>query len=122
MATIGQFRLFRDGYEGTILTKIIAHKVRFFANGEKKHEEPPDFFIKTGQCELGVTSHEESKSGNPKPYIQVLLDDPYFPTPVNTALLELDGLAISSSREFKKDKHELQYSAQDCESSVFQTN
>ena len=93
MATIGQFRPVKDGYEGTISTTLIARKVRFVANGEKKREESPDFFIKTGQCDLGVAWHDESKGDNPKPYIRVLLDDPCFPAPVSAALFEHDGRA-----------------------------
>lgn len=54
MATIGQFRLVKDGYEGTISTLSMARKVRFIANDNKKGDASPDFFIKTGQCDLGV--------------------------------------------------------------------
>ena len=36
MATIGQFRPVKDGYEGTISTLSMARKVRFIANDNKK--------------------------------------------------------------------------------------
>lgn len=93
MATIGQFRPVNDGCEGTISTTLIARKVRFVVNDDKKGKGSPDFFIKTGQCDLGVAWRDESKGDNPKPYICVLLDDPCFPAPVNAALFEHDGRA-----------------------------
>lgn len=93
MATIGQFRPVKDGFEGTISTTLIARKVRFVANSDKKSEDSPDYFVKTGQCDLGVAWHDESKGDNPKPYIRVLLDDPCLAAPVNAALFDHDGRA-----------------------------
>lgn len=93
MATIGQFKPVKNGYEGTISTMTIARKVRFVANDNKKNEDSPDYFIKTGQCDLGVAWHAESEGDTPRKYIKVLLDDPSFAAPVNGALFEHDGNA-----------------------------
>ena len=92
MATIGQFRPVKDGYEGTISTLSMARKVRFIANDNKKGDSSPVFFIKTGQCDLGVAWREEAKESS-KPYLRVLLDDPSFAGPVNAALFDKDGKA-----------------------------
>ena len=92
MATIGQFRPVKDGYEGTISTLAMARKVRFIANDRKKGDGSPDFFVKTGQCDLGVAWREEAKE-SAKPYLRVLLDDPSFDGPVNAALFDKDGKA-----------------------------
>lgn len=73
MATIGHFRPVADGYEGTISTLNFARKVRFVANDQKKGERSPDFFVKTGRCDLGVAWREESKGDEPKRYLRVLL-------------------------------------------------
>lgn len=93
MATIGQFRPVADGYEGTISTLNLARKVRFVANDQKKGEKSPDFFVKTGRCDLGVAWREESKGDEPKRYLRVLLDDPSFAMPINAALFDRDGKA-----------------------------
>ena len=93
MATIGQFKPVKDGYEGTISTLAMARKVRFVANDNKKGEDSPDFFIKTGKCDLGVAWHAQSEGENPRKYVRVLLDDPSFAVPVNAALFEHDGKA-----------------------------
>ena len=93
MATIGQFRAVSDGYEGTISTLSMARKVRFVANAEKKHEDSPDFFVKTGQCDLGFARHKTSQGDDGRPYLQVFLDDPSFREPIWAALFESDGKA-----------------------------
>lgn len=92
MATIGQFRPVKDGYEGTISTLSMARKVRFVANGKKKNEDSPDFFVKIGQCDLGAAWREEAKETS-KPYLSVKLDDPSFAAPINAALFDRDGQA-----------------------------
>ena len=70
----------------------MARKVRFIANDNKKSEGSPDFFVKTGRCDLGVAWREEAKKTS-KPYLRVLLDDPSFAGPVNAALFDKDGRA-----------------------------
>lgn len=53
MATIGQFRTVDKGFEGTISTLSMARKVQIVPNEKKKHNDSPDFFVKTGKCDLG---------------------------------------------------------------------
>ena len=93
MATIGRFRPVADGYEGTISTLSLARKVRFVANDRKKGEKSPDFFVKTGQCDLGVAWREEAKKEGGQAYLSVLLDDPSFAHPINAALFDRHGQA-----------------------------
>ena len=93
MATIGQFRLTHEGYEGTISTLSMARKVRIVPNGNKKNENSPDFFVKTGQCDLGFAHRKISEGQSPRPYLKVFLDDPSFVEPIWAALFEQDGKA-----------------------------
>ena len=93
MATIGQFRQMNDGYEGTISTLSLARKVRIVPNMKKKNGDSPDYFVKTGQCDLGFARRKTAKGESRKPYLQVFLDDPSFSEPVWAALFEHDGKA-----------------------------
>ncbi|MGJ8558618.1 MAG: DUF736 domain-containing protein [Litorimonas sp.] len=93
MPTIGQFRIKDDGYEGTISTLTMARKVRFVPNDKKKHEDSPDYFVKTGQSDLGFARRAVAKGEDGKPYLKVFLDDPSFAAPVWAALFETDGKA-----------------------------
>ncbi len=93
MATIGQFRPIKDGYEGTISTLSMARKVRIVENKKKKNGESPDFFVKTGQCDLGFARRKMSEGDSPKPYLKVFLDDPSFREPIWAALFDHDGKA-----------------------------
>ena len=56
MATIGTFKPTATGFEGTIATLMTNKKVRFVANEKKKTENSPDYFVKSGRCDLGVAS------------------------------------------------------------------
>lgn len=91
MATIGQFRATQDGYEGTISTLSMARKVRIVENVEKKNDASPDFFVRTGQCDLGFARRKTSE--NNRAYLSVFLDDPSFDEPIWAALFEHDGRA-----------------------------
>jgi len=93
MATIGQFRVTDDGYEGTISTLTMARKVRLVPNDSKKHNDSPDYFVKTGQCDLGFARKAVAKGEAGKPYLKVFLDDPSFAAPVWAAMFEEDGKA-----------------------------
>lgn len=93
MPTIGQFRVKDDGYEGTISTLTTARKVRLVPNTSKKHDDSPDYFVKTGQSDLGFARKAVAKSEGGKPYLKVFLDDPSFAAPVWAALFEADGKA-----------------------------
>ncbi len=94
MATIGQFRPVEGGgYEGTISTLTMARKVQFVPNAKKKSDESPDFFIKTGRCDLGFAKRKMSKGQNPKEFLRVFLDDPSFAEPIWAALFNGEGKA-----------------------------
>ena len=93
MATIGQFRAVENGYEGTISTLSMARKVQIVPNESKKGDQSPDFFVKTGKCDLGFARNEVSKGDNPKPYLSVFLDDPSFVEPIWAALFDKQGKA-----------------------------
>ena len=62
MATIGTFKQTKAGYEGTIATLSMTHKVKFVTNKNKKNEDSPDFFIKSGRSDFGV-AWKETKDG-----------------------------------------------------------
>ena len=93
MATIGQFRVVDKGYEGTISTLSMARKVQIVPNTKKKNEGSPDFFIKTGKCDLGFAKHKMFEGDTPRAYLSVFLDDPSFQEPIWAALFESDGKA-----------------------------
>lgn len=93
MATIGQFRAVDDGYEGTISTLSMARKVQIIPNQNKKNDTSPDFFVKTGQCDLGFARRQMSEGDNPRPYLRVFLDDPSFVEPIWAALFDSQGKA-----------------------------
>lgn len=93
MATIGQFKAVADGYEGTISTLSMARKVKFVTNDNKKNEDSPDFFVKTGRCDLGFARRKTAKGEDGKPYLQVFLDDPSFQEPIWAALFDHNGKA-----------------------------
>jgi len=54
MPTIGTFKPTKTSYEGTIATLSMTHKVKFIANDNKKNEDSPDYFIKSGRSDFGV--------------------------------------------------------------------
>ena len=93
MATIGQFRQLNDGYEGTISTLSLARKVRIVPNTKKKNGDSPDYFVKTGQCDLGFARRKTAKGDDGRTYLQVFLDDPSFSEPIWAALFDHDGKA-----------------------------
>ena len=93
MPTIGQFRVKDDGYEGSISTLTMARKVRFVPNPSKKQDDSPDYFVKTGACDLGFARKAKAKGDDGREYLKVFLDDPSFAVPVWAALFEADGKA-----------------------------
>lgn len=93
MATIGQFRVKDDGYEGTISTLTMAREVKLVPNTNKKSDNSPDFFVKTGDCDLGFARKAVAQGEDGKPYLKVFLDDPSFADPVWAAMFEADGQA-----------------------------
>ncbi|PHS38841.1 MAG: hypothetical protein COA91_07365 [Robiginitomaculum sp.] len=102
MATIGTFKQTDKGYEGTIATLMSNRKVRFIANENKKNEDSPDYFVKSGRCDLGVAWKETKDGDKPLDYIRVLLDGPMLNKPVNAALFDhKDGADLVWSRPKK---------------------
>jgi uncharacterized protein (DUF736 family) len=93
MATIGTFEKDGDGFVGSVSTLTFRCDARFVANSEKRTENSPDYFIKAGDCDLGVGWRSKAKGKAGKPYVRVILDDPGFPAPVEAVLLGLDGAA-----------------------------
>lgn len=103
MATIGQFNKTKTGFEGHISTLTVDCNVSFIANESKKTEGSPDFFIKTGEYDIGFARHTVAQGESGQPYISVFLDDPSFASPVWGALFETDGRAdLVWSRSRKK--------------------
>ena len=90
MATIGTFKQTKTGYEGTIATLSMTHKVKFVANDNKKSEDSPDYFIKSGRSDFGVAWKETKDGDEPLDYVKVLLDGPMLAKPVNAALFDHD--------------------------------
>ena len=93
MATIGQFTVKGDGYEGTISTLTMSRKAKLVPNTNKKNDDSPDFFVKTGKCDLGFARKAVSQGEDSKPYLKVFLDDPSFAAPIWAAMFELNGTA-----------------------------
>ena len=93
MANIGTFKPTAKGYEGTIATLMTNRKVKFVANEKKKNDDSPDYFVKSGSCDLGVAWNEvkEEEGEEPFAYIRVLLDGPEMGKPINAALFNRDG-------------------------------
>ena len=103
MATIGHFKKTNDGFDGHISTLIMNCDVSLIPNENKKHEDSPDFFVKSGQCDLGFARHTIAQGDDGQPYISVFLDDPSFRTPIWAALFEVDESAdLVWSRSRKK--------------------
>lgn len=103
MANIGTFKpLAKGGYEGTIVTMMTNRKVRFVPNYDKKTENSPDYFVKSGRCELGVGWNETSEPDDdrePISYISVKFDGPDLDKPFNATLFDReDGADLVWSR------------------------
>ena len=78
MANIGKFKPTSTGFEGVIATLMTNKKARFVANENKKGENSPDYFIKSGSSDLGVAWNdvtEPNDDSEPLEYISVKLED-----------------------------------------------
>ncbi|MBL4854419.1 MAG: DUF736 domain-containing protein [Robiginitomaculum sp.] len=91
MPTIGTFKPTKTGYEGTVATLSMTHKVKLITNNNKKNEDSPDFFIKSGRSDFGVAWKETKDGEEPLNYVKVLLGGPMLPKPVNAALFNHDN-------------------------------
>jgi len=89
----GTFKPTATGFEGTIATLMTNKKVRFVANEKKKTENSPDYFVKSGRCDLGVAWNDVTEPDDdtaPLEYISVKLDGPEMTKPINAALFHRD--------------------------------
>lgn len=102
MAHIGNFRPTKTGFEGVITTLLTNKKAKFVLNENKKSENSPDYFIKSGSADLGVAWNdvtEPDDDSEPLEYISVKLEDPYLDKPINAALFHReDGADLVWSR------------------------
>lgn len=103
MATIGKFKKTKAGFEGHISTLTVDCAVSFIANESKKTEDSSDYFVKSGEYDIGFARHTIAQGEDGQPYISVFLDDPSFVSPIWAALFEADGSAdLVWSRSRKK--------------------
>ena len=93
MSTIGKFKKTKDGFEGHISTLTMDCNVSLIHNENKKNEGSPDYFVKSGQFDLGFARHTIAQGDDGQPYISVFLDDPSFRSPIWAGLFEVDGSA-----------------------------
>lgn len=103
MATIGKFHSTEKGYEGRITTLTMDCEVQLVSNKDPKHENSPDFFVKSDDCDLGFARYTVAKGEDGLPYVSVYLDDPSFASPIWAALFNCDdGAELVWSRSFGK--------------------
>lgn len=88
MAIIGTFTRDEHGFNGTIKTLTLNVKAQI-KKVEVSSEKAPDYRVTAGSVELGAGWTKTSKEG--REYISLKLDDPSFPAPVFTNLVEQDG-------------------------------
>lgn len=99
MANIGVFTRTRSGFEGTISTLTLCLSARFVPNRSKRGDQSPDYFIKSGDSDLGAGWNAQSKGDDAKEYIKCILDDPSFTSPIHAALFpRSDGADLVWSR------------------------
>ena len=87
MAIIGNFTKQDANFTGTLATLTVKAKVTIAAV-EKNGEKAPDFRVYAGTAEIGAAWSQTSKEG--RPYLSVKLDDPSFPAPILSRLIETD--------------------------------
>ena len=90
--TVGNFD--RNDYEAVFNVPLGENAAfRFGANEKKKTENSPDYFVKSGRCDLGVAWNdvtEPEDDTEPLEYISVKLDAPEMDKPINAALFHRD--------------------------------
>jgi uncharacterized protein (DUF736 family) len=88
MAIIGTFTKQDNGaFAGSLATLTVKAKVSI-APVEKSGEKAPDFRVYAGNAEIGAAWSQTSKEG--KAYLSVKLDDPSFPAPILSRLVETE--------------------------------
>ena len=91
MATIGTFETTKTGYAGRIATLALTTDAEFVANKKKRNGNSPDFFVKAGNCDLGVAWKTKARGEDGRDYLRVVLDDPSLPLPIEAALFDRKG-------------------------------
>ena len=96
MAIIGNFTKQDGVFTGSLATLTVKAKVSI-APVEKSGEKAPDFRVYAGNAEIGAAWSATSKEG--KSYLSVKLDDPSFPAPILSRLVEMEkGYALVWTR------------------------
>jgi len=85
MATIGTFTKTSDTFTGAVKTLSISAKTTIKPS-EKASDKAPDYRIFAAQVEFGAAWKKTSGEG--RDYLSVKLDDPSFPAPIYTTLIE----------------------------------
>lgn len=75
MATIGNFTKTENGFSGAINTLAIKSQATFERNGDKQHDNHPDYDVMAGELKIGAAWERSGKKGK---YISVSLEDPSF--------------------------------------------
>ncbi len=89
MAQIGNFRRDASGeIAGTIKTLTLNAKT-VFRPADKDNEKAPDYRLFAGPVEIGAAWKKTSRED--REYLSVKLDDPSFPAPVYTSLVQGEG-------------------------------
>ena len=89
MAIIGTFtKQDGGGFSGSLATLTVKAKISITPI-EKSGEKAPDFRVYAGTAEIGAAWSTTSKEG--KPYLSVKLDDPSFPAPILSRLVETEN-------------------------------
>jgi uncharacterized protein (DUF736 family) len=112
---IGKFIQEGDVYKGHIVALgLVQEAVIVPMKGERRGERGPDFVVRgvdvtedgAGAYEVGAAWTKTSKAG--KAYLSVKLDSPFFPAPVNCALIKQpDGThALVWNRDDRKADEE----------------
>ncbi|MER8395188.1 DUF736 domain-containing protein [Mesorhizobium sp. M1340] len=89
MATIGTFTSSGNGFAGTIKTLNLNVKAKL-ARLDNPSDKGPHFRIFSGSVELGAAWQKVSRETE-RDYLSVKLDDPSFPAPIYTTLIEVEG-------------------------------
>ena len=91
MTTIGNFSRDGDGFSGTISTLALRADVRIVPN-DKRNDKAPDYRILVSglECGAGWRAADEASGA----LINVKLDDPTWPAPLNARLMRGEGGAF----------------------------
>ncbi|MBZ9777110.1 DUF736 domain-containing protein [Mesorhizobium sp. CO1-1-8] len=88
MATIGIFTSTAKGFKGSVKTLNLNVKAVDFVPAEGDNEKGPDYRIFAGATEFGAAWKKTSREG--RDYHSVKLDDPSFPAPIYSSLVETE--------------------------------